>query len=132
MAFTTGVGWAPPLRPSSARTRTLNFNGVLDSGDNNQNMDGMLWPGQSAAFTLDNNGVTDSSGFVVLRVRHGQRFAFWAEYQIEARAATAGSDAPTTYNYTTVGRQGGRGQHFDAGLSPSARSGTAAVCSDPN
>ena len=65
-------------RPSQCVNEDTNFNGVLDSGDNNQNMDGLLWPGQSAAFTLDNNGVTDSAGFVVLRVRHGQRFAFWA------------------------------------------------------
>ena len=64
-----------------------------------KNMDGFLWPGQSAAFTLDNNGVTDSAGFVNLRVRHGQRFDHWPEYQIEARAATAGSERLTTFDY---------------------------------
>jgi hypothetical protein len=78
--------WVPNGVPVRCDNEDTNFNGVLDTGDNNENMDGILWPGQSAAFTLDNNGVTDSSGFVVLRVRHGQRFAFWAQYQIEARA----------------------------------------------
>jgi hypothetical protein len=60
MAFTTGVGWAPIATPVQCVNEDTNFNGVLDTGDNNQNMDGILWPGQSAAFTLDNNGVTDS------------------------------------------------------------------------
>lgn len=76
-----------------------NFNGVLDSGDFNQNNDLLLWPGQSAAFTLDNNGVTDSAGFLNLKVRHGQRFAFWARYQIEARTITAGTERATTVEY---------------------------------
>ncbi len=79
MAFVTGTGWSFAAPPVPCVNEDTNFNGVLDSGDNNENMDALLWPGQSAAFTLDNNGVTDSSGFVVLRVRHGQRFAFWAD-----------------------------------------------------
>lgn len=89
-----------PSFPVPCANEDKNFNGVLDSGDVDQNGDGLLWPGQSAAFIRDGGGVTDSSGFMNLRVRHGQRFALWASYQIEARAATAGTERATTVNYT--------------------------------
>ena len=131
MTFTTGVGWAPIAPPVQCVNEDTNFNGVLDTGDNNQNMDGILWPGQSAAFTLDNNGVTDSSGFVVLRVRHGQRFYLWAEYQIEARSATAGSERSTTFNY----RLSAAKADVDTPASPGfvvSPFGVAGVCTDPN
>jgi hypothetical protein len=130
MAFTVGAGWAPIAAVQCVNEDT-NFNGVLDSGDNNQNMDGILWPGQSAAFTLDNNGVTDSSGFVVLRVRHGQRFYFWAEYQIEARSATAGSERSTTFDYRLSAAKADVDNVSTPGfrLSPF---GQAAVCTNPN
>jgi hypothetical protein len=130
MAFTMGAGWAP-IAAVQCANEDLNFNGVLDSGDNNQNMDAALWPGQSAAFTLDNQGVTDSSGFVVLRVRHGQRFYFWAVYQIEARAATAGSERSTTFDY----RLSAAKADVDSDATPGFRLspfGQAAVCTDPN
>jgi len=95
------AGWIyAPGFPVPCANEDKNFNGVLDSGDEDLNNDGLLWPGQSAAFTLDSNGVTDSSGFVNLKVRHGQRFALWSTYQIEARAATAGTERATTVNYT--------------------------------
>jgi hypothetical protein len=93
----------PPHFPIAPYTQCpnedLNFNGVLDTGDNNQNNDDKLWPGQAAAFTLENAGVTDSTGFVILKVKYGQRYAFWAEYQIEARAVTAGSERTNSYNF---------------------------------
>jgi hypothetical protein len=131
MAFVTGTGWGFAAPPVQCVNEDTNFNGVLDSGDNNQNMDGLLWPGQSAAFTLDNNGVTDSSGFVVLRVRHGQRFAFWARYQISAGAATAGSDPPTTYDDTLSAAKADVDSTSTPGFAVSPF-GTAAVCTNPN
>lgn len=123
--------WGPVLAPTRCDNEDTNFNGVLDSGDNNQNMDQFLWPGQSAAFTLDNNGVTDSAGFLNLRLRWGQRFSFWAEYQIEARAATAGSERLTTYNYLLSAAEADVTGTATPGfrLSPF---GQAAVCTDPN
>jgi hypothetical protein len=131
MNFVMGSGWTFAAPPVQCVNEDTNFNGVLDSGDNNQNMDALLWPGQSAAFTLDNNGVTDSSGFVVLRVRHGQRFAFWAQYQISAGASTAGSDPPTTFNYTLSAAKA----DVDAASTPGfavSPFGVAAVCTNPN
>lgn len=131
MAFLMGSGWSFAAPPVQCANEDTNFNGVLDSGDNNQNMDALLWPGQSAAFTLDNNGVTDSSGFVVLRVRHGQRFAFWAQYQISAGASTAGSDPPTTYSYTLSAAKA----DVDAASTPGfavSPFGVAALCTNPN
>ena len=94
-------------------------------------MDAFLWPGQSAAFTLDNSGVTDSAGFLNLRLRWGQRFSFWAEYQIEARAATAGSERLTTYNFLLSAAEADVTATATPGfrLSPF---GQATVCTDPN
>jgi hypothetical protein len=131
MGFAMGVGWAPIAPPVQCLNEDTNFNGVLDSGDNNLNMDGLLWPGQSAAFTLDNNGVTDSSGFVVLRVRHGQRFYFWAEYQIEARSATAGSERSTTFNYRLSAAKADVDNQSTPGFAVSPF-GVAGACTDPN
>ena len=131
MTFMMGTGWGFAAAPVQCANEDTNFNGVLDSGDNNQNMDALLWPGQSAAFTLDNNGVTDSSGFVVLRVRHGQRFAFWAQYQISAGTSTAGSDPPTTYSYTLSAAKA----DVDAASTPGfavSPFGVAATCTNPN
>lgn len=131
MGFTMGVGWAPIPPVTQCANEDKNFNGVLDSGDADLNMDGVLWPGQSAAFTLDNNGVTDSSGFVVLRVRHGQRFYFWAEYQIEARAATAGSERLTTFNYRLSAAKADVDNTSTPGFAISPF-GVANVCTNPN
>jgi hypothetical protein len=130
MAYLNGR-WTPSPAPVQCDNEDLNFNGVLDTGDNNLNNDAFLWPGQSAAFTLDNNGVTDSAGFVNLRVRHGQRFYFWAEYQIEARAATAGSERLTTYDYRLSAAEADVTATATPGfrLSPF---GQATVCTDPN
>jgi hypothetical protein len=96
-----------------------------------QNGDDKLWPGQAAAFTLDNKGVTDSTGFVILKVKYGQRYAWWAEYQIEARAVTAGSERTNTYNYLlTPGAAEVDGQSTPGfAVSPY---GVANVCTNPN
>jgi hypothetical protein len=91
--------WTPVAPIYECENEDKNFNGILDTGDVDLNNDQKLYPGQSAAFTLDNSGVTDSSGFVILRVKHGQSFYFWAEYQIEARTSTAGTERLTTMDY---------------------------------
>jgi hypothetical protein len=131
MNFVMGSGWSYAVPQVQCANEDTNFNGVLDTGDNNQNNDALLWPGQSAAFTLDNNGVTDSSGFVVLRVRHGQRFGLWAQYQIEARSAVAGSEPPTTFSYKLSVAKADIDNASSPGFAVSPF-GVAAVCTDPN
>lgn len=125
-----GPKWLPATHLQCAN-EDLNFNGVLDSGDANTNNDDKLWPGQAAAFTLANGGVTDSTGFVILKVKYGQRYAFWAEYQIEARAVTAGSERTNTYNYVLDAGA----QEVDGTSEPGfhfSPYGIAGVCTDPN
>ena len=131
MAFVMGTGWAfvPPITPCENEDK--NFNGILDSGDTDVNNDGILWPGQSAAFTIDNNGVTDSSGFVTLRVKHGQRYAFWAQYQIEARASTGGSERSTSINYTLSAAKEDVTSDSTPGFARSPF-GIANACNNPN
>lgn len=125
----TGWAFVPPI--TQCDNEDKNFNGIVDTGDTDTNNDGILWPGQSAAFSLDNNGVTDSSGFVTLRVKYGQRFAFWATYQIEARASTGGSERSTTIDYTLSAAK----EDVTSDTTPGfARSpfGIANMCSNPN
>jgi hypothetical protein len=137
MAFVTGE-WRVQPGAIWCPNEDLNFNGVLDSGDGdvnppnvNGNNDGILWPGQSAAFTLQNAGVTDSAGFVNLTLRYGQRFAFWAEYQIEARASTAGSERLTTMDYLLAAAQSDVTNTAGPGFALSPF-GSATACSDKN
>lgn len=129
---TNASSWVyAPGFPVPCANEDKNFNGVLDSGDVDQNGDGLLWPGQSAAFSLDSNGVTDSAGFVNLKVRHGQRFALWSAYQIEARAATAGTERATTVNYTLSAAAEDVKSDTTPGFSTSPF-GVASSCSNPN
>ena len=76
-----------------------NFNGILDSQDNNENGDAFVWPGQAAAVSVANNGVTDGTGFVILSLKYGQRFGTWATYQIEARASVGGTEGVAQFEY---------------------------------
>jgi len=132
MSFVTGAGWSFTAgSPLLCANEDLNFNGVLDSGDADANMDGKLYPGQKAPFTLDNNGVTDSAGVVNLRIRHGQSFAFWATYQIEARTTTSGSERLTTYQYRLSAAKADVDSQSAPGFATSPF-GTVLDCTKPN
>lgn len=109
-----------------------NFNGILDPTDQNTNNDANVWPGQAAAISIDNNGRTDATGFVIIRVKHGQRFATWATYQIEARAAVGGTEGRATVDYVLgVAAEDVLNENATPGfvLSPF---GNAGACTNPN
>ena len=91
-----GEAWTV-VNPLECLNEDLNFNGVLESGDANLNGDGFVWPGQVAAVSVSNNGVTDSTGFAVLSVKWGKRFSYRARYQIEARAAVGGTEGASYF-----------------------------------
>ncbi len=131
LGYVKDVGWSYVVTPTTCDNEDRNFNGVLDSGDVDENNDKILWPGQSAAYTLANKGVTDSSGFVNLKVRYGQRFALWADYQIEARAATAGTERATTVDYSLSAASDDIKSENSPGFRISPF-GSASVCSSPN
>jgi hypothetical protein len=76
-----------------------NFNGILDGQDRNDNGDAFVWPGQVAAVSIANNGVTDGTGFVILSLKYGQRFGTWAVYQIEARGSVGGTEGVAQFDY---------------------------------
>jgi len=119
--------------PTTCPNEDLNFNGILDSGDNDANMDGRLFPGQSAAFSFPNTtGQTDSSGFVNLDIRFGQAYALWATYEIEARAATAGSEQQTTYPYTLTAASDDLGNKDATPGFVRSPFGTDLSCTSPN
>lgn len=123
--------WTRPT-PVSCRNEDKNFNGVLDLGDVNENTDAFVWPGQAAAISIDNNGRTDGTGFVILRVKYGQRFATWAQYQVEARASVGGTEGLATMSYgLSAATDDIKNRNATPGFQTSPF-GTAAVCSDPN
>jgi len=132
-SMVTPAGWRFVAR-TQCDNEDKNFNGVLDSVDVDLNMDGRLWPGQSATVSLDNNGLTatgSDAGYVLLRVRHGKSFSFYADYQIEARAATGGSETSTSYVYTLGAAEADVTGTATPGFVVSPF-GTAAVCTDKN
>ncbi len=109
-----------------------NFNGILDAQDNNENGDAFVWPGQAAALSVANNGVTDGTGFVILSLKYGQRFGTWASYQIEARASVGGTEGVAQFNYgLDVATADVKNKEASPGFQTSPY-GVAASCSDPN
>jgi hypothetical protein len=109
-----------------------NFNGILDTQDNNENGDAFVWPGQAAAISVANNGVTDGTGFVILSLKYGQRFGTWAIYQIEARAAVGGTEGVAQFDYgLDVATPDVKNKEATPGFQTSPY-GTGVVCSDPN
>jgi hypothetical protein len=109
-----------------------NFNGALDSTDNNLNGDAFIWPGQIAAISMSNNGLTDSTGFVVGQVKYGTRFGYWADYQLETRASVGGTEGLAT-EFLSLAVLVDEVKNKD--VPPAWRDspfGFAASCADPN
>ena len=108
-----------------------NFNGILDSQDNNENGDAFVWPGQAAAVSVANNGVTDGTGFVILSLKYGQRFGTWATYQIEARASVGGTEGVAQFEYgLDVATPDVKNKEATPGFQTSPY-GVGTSCSDP-
>ena len=108
-----------------------NFNGILDGQDKNENGDAFVWPGQAAAVSVANNGVTDGTGFVILSLKYGQRFGTWAVYQIEARAAVGGTEGVAQLDYSLdVATDDIKNKNATPGFQTSPF-GVAETCTDP-
>jgi hypothetical protein len=109
-----------------------NFNGILDSQDRNDNGDAFVWPGQAAAVSVANNGVTDGTGFVILSLKYGQRFGTWAVYQIEARASVGGTEGVAQFDFgLSVATADIKNKEASPGFQTSPF-GVGVSCSDPN
>jgi len=109
-----------------------NFNGILDSQDRNENGDAFVWPGQAAAVSIGNNGVTDGTGFVILSLKYGQRFGTWAVYQIEARASVGGTEGVAQFDYgLDVATTDIKNKEAAPGFQTSPY-GVGTSCADPN
>lgn len=108
-----------------------NFNGILDGQDKNDNGDAFVWPGQAAAVSVANNGVTDGTGFVILSLKYGQRFGTWAVYQIEARASVGGTEGVAQFDYgLDVATADIKNKEAAPGFQTSPY-GVATTCADP-
>lgn len=109
-----------------------NFNGILDGQDRNDNGDAFVWPGQAAAISVANNGVTDGTGFVILSLKYGQRFGTWAVYQIEARASVGGTEGVAQFDYgLDVATSDIKNKEASPGFQTSPH-GIATSCTNPN
>ena len=89
------------------------------------------WPGQAAAVSVANNGVTDGTGFVILSLKYGQRFGTWATYQIEARASVGGTEGVAQFEYgLDVATPDVKNKEATPGFQTSPY-GVGTSCSDP-
>ncbi len=130
--YTLGADqWIQTINASCPNEDT-NFNGILDAADDNHNGDAFVWPGQAAAVSVANNGVTDSTGFVILSLKYGQRFATWATYQIEARASVGGTEGVAQFEYVlSAATPDVKNKEATPGFQTSPY-GVASSCSSPN
>jgi hypothetical protein len=119
-------------RNVSCPNEDTNFNGILDGQDRNENGDAFVWPGQAAAISVANNGVTDGTGFVILSLKYGQRFGTWAVYQIEARASVGGTEGVAQFDYgLDVATSDIKNKEATPGFQTSPH-GVASSCTNPN
>ncbi|MGL4576667.1 MAG: hypothetical protein ACRCV9_17910 [Burkholderiaceae bacterium] len=94
--------WFPDLPPNTSfigcPNEDLNFNGVLDSGEDVNNS-GKLEPRIVASISFGGTNITDSTGSVALRVNYAQSFALWQFYVIEVTTSVRGTEKTGTYNF---------------------------------
>lgn len=122
------------INPLECPNEDTNFNGILDASDANLNGDSFVWPGQVAALTLGNNGVTDGTGFVVLSIKWGKRFSLRARYQIEARASVGGTEGVALYDdwLLPVSTPDAKNKDATPPWVANPPFGVAPVCTNPN
>jgi hypothetical protein len=116
----------PPLFPDCAN-EDLNFNGILDAGED-LNLSGALEPPGVA--TVNPTGITDASGIAEAEITYPKDYATWAEVTLEARSGVAGNDPPDTKTFFLVGLAS---DYSDTSVAPPGASspfGTGTSCAD--
>ena len=93
--------WKYASLPTICANEDLNFNGILDAGEDiNQNL--QLTPG-NVAVAAPGNVTTDAAGRAGFAVQYGEQFAPWAKVRITARASVAGTESRKSILYDLVG-----------------------------
>ncbi len=109
-----------------------NNNGILDPTDNDENLDGILWPGQVAASSVLNDGLTDSTGFAILKIKYGQLYATWVEYNIKVTAKVGGTEGVATLPFVLSAEVGDLTSEDAPGSFITTPFGEARECRDRN
>jgi hypothetical protein len=76
----------------------LNNDGNLQTGED-YNGNNSLQPRQVAVLSVSNGGRTDATGFAILSLEYGKRFATWVVTDIEVRAQVGGSEGVAIFTY---------------------------------
>lgn len=91
-----GKVWEPFFTVSNCVNEDINTNGMLDTGEDNNN-DGLLTPGNKAA--VESKVTTDASGFATFKITYAQQYAIWLTVGLEARARVAGTESLTIQSF---------------------------------
>lgn len=120
--------WGRVLTATCAN-EDLNRDGFLDAGDNDENRDGVLWPGNVVA-VAPGAVTTDANGRAAFRLRYGEQYALWIELDIVARGSVGGTESRKSIPFVLpILASDAQGDITPAGaISPFGQAGT---CTDP-
>jgi len=128
-----GNVWATVLStPSACVNEDLNFNGMLDALDNDENMNGTLQPG-GVVTVVQQSSQTDSNGFLPFRIIYPQDHAEYVRIQLRARTTVQGTEfSNTTQPFWLTGAATDFNRENTAPPGVLSPFGTAVACSSPD
>jgi hypothetical protein len=96
----TNTRWVPNVLVTCAN-EDVNFNGILDPGEDLVNNSGKLEPG--AVASVNATGVTDAAGIAIATITYPKSFSLWTEVTLEARTTVTTNDPPTQTTFFLAG-----------------------------
>ena len=122
--------WRYASAPTRCANEDLNFDGVLDAGEDT-NGNGQLTPG-NIAVASPGTVTTDASGRASFVIQYGEQFVPWARVRITAQANVTGTESRQSILFDLVGLA----KDFTDETVPPAGAispfGTSALCTDSN
>lgn len=116
--------------PTTCQNEDSNGNGILDAAED-FNGNGRLTPG-NVVVASPGNVTTDAAGRAYFDLQYGEQYAPWANVQIRARAAVAGTESISVTDFALVGLVSDFNQEGVAPAGARSPFGTVASCSNPN
>lgn len=97
----SGTVWSREAGAVKCANEDLNFDGIFQPSDDDNNANGKLEPGNIAATAQ--SVVTDSNGFGVFFISYAQDHAYWVRVNLTAQAGVAGSEATNSAYFDLPG-----------------------------
>lgn len=122
--------WAIQVR-HMCPNEDLNRNGQLDAAED-VNGNGVLEPRIPPVVRLQNNGVTDSNGQIIMEVEYTEDYAYWLTVNLTVSTQVAGSEGRTVYTYTLDGLASDYTTETPPPAGVNSPYGLVADCTNPN